>query len=264
MPKSSARDPSALPLCGGVLGGINRPDTANVAVNNSELARELLSGGPSGNILLDFLEHRNPDRKLEFDRSPFRLPWTVRQDVKFVGSLDKIVGSFESNNSIEGEKSQQQEEEPVKLLTPTPRSLLKSLWDPPSQDDEDAKIVTPSNPKTKGRPLISEYDPSREAKPSKFENNLMKSGGKDDKSIQGETIKFCRPLTMDGAPIMSEVISRQIKNQEMKPLVGRAIEKDGVTFWVKIYFPPPTPGNSASNFPLKAKDLLIKMEQVKT
>ncbi len=86
VPSAGARNPGVLPLCGGVLGGassqedagygLNQFDVANVAIHDEESAADLV-GGASASVLLDFLEHRNPGRKLEFDRRGLKLPWIV-------------------------------------------------------------------------------------------------------------------------------------------------------------------------------------------
>ncbi len=74
VPETSARNPGALPMCGGVFGGggdgsggLTRADTANVAVHSATLAEEVAIG-EAGGVLLDFLEHRNPEKNLRFDR----------------------------------------------------------------------------------------------------------------------------------------------------------------------------------------------------
>ncbi len=86
VPSAGTRNPGVLPLCGGVLGGassqedagygLNQFDVANVAIHDEESAADLV-GGASASVLLDFLEHRNPGRKLEFDRRGLKLPWIV-------------------------------------------------------------------------------------------------------------------------------------------------------------------------------------------
>jgi len=141
--ESSTGRSDALPLCGGEvdslgdgsglgcvsglgdgsdLGGGLASAVASVAVNPVHVG-ELLSGAAVG-VLIDFLEHRNPGKRINRDN------WRLLED-HCHGDKEEVKRRFLAARSAAAARPPN-----AALLTSTPQELLESLRTPPEEEDD--------------------------------------------------------------------------------------------------------------------------------
>ena len=152
----------------------------------------------------------------------------------------------------------------MKLLTPTPKSLLTAVKNPDKYLDKEDGVSKPviksADSNSGGRKLISEYDPRKEEerKNDEFQVNLRKSLCKDDDSAKRKNSSGIDIKIREEQNFLKEINSKSLlprPSTKRNPLFGRCFSNDEVT--VKIFFPDNNQGELRS-----IEDVLLQVNEV--